>query len=206
MLGHLIALIGLPVLIDIIGRALYGVKHPAAKSASEALGNLGGVLTGGTIPPEQIAQANSNAQQIAQNDYLAYESTLREVNETYRTELSSDDKYVRRMRPTFGYLLAFSWAAQMLGLAYIIVFETEKSVGVLSSMEALSAIWAMGLSVLGVYVYKRSEEKKISSGALIGSAVRQIINPPPPKPNPPAPPVPDKKPAPTRRTNINRRG
>lgn len=201
MLGHLIALIGLPVLIDIIGRALSGVKHPAAKTASDALGNLGGVLTGGAIPPEQIAQANSNAQQIAQNDYLAYESTLREVNETYRAELSSDDKYVRRMRPTFGYLLAFSWAAQMLGLAYIIVFETEKSVGVLSSMEALSAIWAMGLSVLGVYVYKRSEEKKISASALLGSAVRQIIEPQPqPKTEPPTP-VPPQKPKPPRRTH-----
>ena len=203
MLGNLIALIGLPVLIDIIGRALSGMKHPAAKTASDALGNLGGVLTGGAIPPEQIVQANSNAQQIAQNDYLAYESTLREVNETYRAEIASDDKYVRRMRPTFGYLLGLSWAAQMLGLAYIIVFDTEKSVGVLSSMEALSAIWAMGLSVLGVYVYKRSEEKKISSGVLLGSAVRQIIAPPPPKP---APPAPEKKPAPARRTNINRRG
>lgn len=202
MLGHLIALIGLPVLIDIIGRALSGVKHPAAKSASDALDNLGGLLTGGAIPPEQIAQANTHAQQIAQNDYLAYESTLREVNETYRAELSSDDKYVRRMRPTFGYLLAFSWAAQMLGLAYIIVFDTEKSVHVLSSMEALSAIWAMGLSVLGIYVYKRSEEKKTASSALIGSAVRQIIQPPPPKP---APPAPEKKISPARRTNINRR-
>jgi hypothetical protein len=27
-------------------------------------------------------------------------------------------------------------------------------------MGSLSAIWAMGLSVLGIYVYKRSEEKK----------------------------------------------
>lgn len=200
MLGHLIALIGLPVLIDIIGRALSGVKHPAAKTASKALGNLGGALTGGAIPPEQIAQAGRHAEQIAQNDYLAYEAALREVNETWRTEIASSDAYVRRMRPTFGYLLALSWAAQMLGLAYIIVFETEKSAGVLASMDALSAIWAMGFSVLGVYVYKRSEEKKSSAGMLIGSALREIAPPPPPaKPAAPAP-------APARRQNINRRG
>jgi biotin transporter BioY len=68
--------------------------------------------------------------------------------------------YVRRMRPTFGYLMAFTWAAQMLGLAYVLTFETEKAPAVLESMESLSTIWGVGLSVLGIYVYKRSDEKK----------------------------------------------
>lgn len=53
--------------------------------------------------------------------------------------------------------------AVLLGLAYVIVFETEKSGFVLNSMSSLSAIWAMGLSVLGIYVYKRSEEKKVNT-------------------------------------------
>ena len=60
--------------------------------------------------------------------------------------------------------MAFTWAAQMFGIAYIIVFETEKSVFVLNAMGSLSAIWAVGLSVLGIYVYKRSEEKKLHTG------------------------------------------
>jgi biotin transporter BioY len=65
------------------------------------------------------------------------------------------------MRPTFGYLMAITWAAQMLGLAYVIVFETAQAGAVLNAMSALSAIWAVGLSVLGIYVYKRSEDKKL---------------------------------------------
>jgi hypothetical protein len=35
---------------------------------------------------------------------------------------------------------------------------------VIGAMNSLSMIWTVGLSVLGVYVYKRSEEKKASSG------------------------------------------
>jgi hypothetical protein len=31
-------------------------------------------------------------------------------------------------------------------------------------MASLSTIWAVGLSVLGVYIFKRSEDKKIFSG------------------------------------------
>jgi hypothetical protein len=56
--------------------------------------------------------------------------------------------------------MAITWAAQMLGLAYVIVFETEQSGVVLSAMSSLTAIWAVGLSVLGIYVYKRSEDKR----------------------------------------------
>ena len=67
------------------------------------------------------------------------------------------------MRPTFGYLMAGTWAAQMFGLAYVVVFHTEKAANLMHGMASLSTIWAVGLSVLGVYVYKRSEDKKINS-------------------------------------------
>lgn len=68
------------------------------------------------------------------------------------------------MRPTFGYLMAFTWAAQMFAIAYVIVFRTSESYRLLQGMESLGMIWAVGLSVLGVYVYKRSEDKKIIPG------------------------------------------
>ena len=50
----------------------------------------------------------------------------------------------------------------MLALAYVVIFETDKAPDVLNGMDALSAIWAVGLSVLGIYVYKRSEEKRVT--------------------------------------------
>lgn len=64
------------------------------------------------------------------------------------------------MRPTFGYLMALTWAAQMFGIAYIIIFDTERAGVVMAAMGSLSAIWGIGLSVLGIYVYKRSDDKK----------------------------------------------
>lgn len=64
------------------------------------------------------------------------------------------------MRPTFGYLMALTWAAQMFGVAYIMVFRTAEAAVVLQAVESLSMIWTVGLSVLGIYVYKRSDEKR----------------------------------------------
>jgi hypothetical protein len=54
----------------------------------------------------------------------------------------------------------------MFGLAYIIVFQTEKAAYILEGMASLSTIWAVGLSVLGIYVYKRSEDKKVFSNVM----------------------------------------
>lgn len=163
MLGAIIARLGIPVLVSIIGDALGSIDNPSAQSASKALGNFQGALAGGAISAEQLAEANRHAEKMAELKAQENSTALAQINESLRLEASSTDPYVRRMRPTFGYLMAITWAAQMLGLAYVMIFQTEKAPAVLDGMEALSTIWGVGLSVLGIYVYKRSEEKKIVS-------------------------------------------
>ncbi|PZO88352.1 MAG: ribokinase [Micavibrio aeruginosavorus] len=162
MLTTIISRLGLPLLVSVIAGALGKVDNDVAQNASKVLGNLEGAMAGGVISSEQLAEANRHAEEVARLKSQEYETILSEINQTIRAEAASSDIYVRRMRPTFGYLMAITWAAQMLGIAYIMIFETEKAPDVLDAMEALSAIWAIGLSVLGIYVYKRSEEKKVS--------------------------------------------
>ncbi len=162
MLATIISKLGLPLLINVIGGALSRVDNPVAQNASKALENFEDALAGGVITSEQMAEANRHAEKMADLKAKEYETAMTQINETIRTEANSDDVYVRRMRPTFGYLMAITWGVQMLGLSYIMVFQTEKTPIVLEGMESLSTIWAVALSVLGIYVYKRSEEKKTS--------------------------------------------
>lgn len=175
MLGAIIARLGIPVLVSIIGGALGRIDNPAAQSASKALGNFDEALAGGVISAEQMAEANRHAEKMAELKAKENETALAEINQTLRADAASADAYVRRMRPTFGYLMAITWAAQMLGLAYVVIFETDKAPAVLDGMESLSTIWAVGLSVLGVYVYKRSEEKKASSGGLFTKMTEAVM-------------------------------
>ncbi len=172
MLPTIISKLGLPVLISLLGGALGRINNPVAQSASKSLENFEGALAGGVITAEQMAEANRHAEELAKIKAKEYETALSEVNQSIRAELSSTDAYVRRMRPTFGYLMAITWAAQMMALAYVVVFDTDKAKNVLEGMESLTTIWAVGLSVLGIYVYKRSEEKKsgILSNILKSSA------------------------------------
>ena len=162
MIATLLSKIGLPVLIAIVSSALGVVDNPVAKSASGALDKVGEVIRNGGISPEQLAEANRHTEKMAEIEIESYNNNLSEINKSLRAEVASSDKYVRRMRPTFGYLMAFTWAAQMFGIAYVIIFDTDKAGVVMAAMGNLSAIWAVGLSVLGIYVYKRSEEKRDS--------------------------------------------
>ena len=163
MTAPLLLQFGLPILSEIVGSALKQVNHPAAQGAAASLGKLNELLTTGRITPEQLTEANRHAEKLAEMKMTEQQAAYEQVNESLRTEVASSDAYVRRMRPTFGYLMAFTWAAQMFAIAYVIVFRTSESSMVLQAMESLGMIWGIGLSVLGVYVYKRSEEKKIAT-------------------------------------------
>lgn len=183
MLATIIGKIGLPALVGLIGAALGRINNPVAKGAADALDSFQNAFAQGAITAEQMAEANRHAEEVARIKSKEYETILSEINESLRTEAGSSDAYVRRMRPTFGYLMAITWAAQMLALAYIVVFETDKAPSVLGGMESLSTIWGVGLSVLGIYVYKRSEEKKaLPAPASLASAPAPQKVPAPPKP------------------------
>lgn len=163
MLTTILSKVGLPFLIEFLTQALGRIDHPAAQSATKALEEVEGALAGGLISPEQMAEANRHAEAMASIKLKEYETSMAQINESIRAEVLSSDKYVRRMRPTFGYLMAVTWALQMGGLSYVIIFHTDRAAQLMHGMASLSTIWAVGLSVLGVYIYKRSEDKKIFS-------------------------------------------
>jgi hypothetical protein len=160
MLSSILTKVGFPVILEIVRRSLEKIDNPVAQNAAKALNEFEAAIAGGLISPDQMAEANRHAEKMAELKSKEFEAVLSEVNQSLRAEVASNDAYVRRMRPTFGYLMAMTWAAQMFAAAYVIIFETEKAPLILQSMGSLSAIWAVGLSVLGIYVYKRSEDKK----------------------------------------------
>jgi hypothetical protein len=90
-------------------------------------------------------------------------------------EGASEDAYVRRMRPTFGYIMAFTWLAQMGAIAWVIVADPVQANLIITAMTSLGTIWSVGLSVLGIYVYKRSEDKRIAAGEIPGPGPISVL-------------------------------
>lgn len=164
MLEAILSKLGLPFLISAVSKALGGIDNPVAKTASESLSKVEQAIANGTITIEQTQEANRHIERLSEIDGEA----LKAINESLRAEIASSDPYVRRMRPTFGYLMALTWTLQMSAVAYVMVFETARASVVVNAVESLSSIWAVALSVLGLYVYKRSEDKKSVSGIAQG--------------------------------------
>lgn len=164
MFETVLSKLGLPVLVALLGGALSKVDNPVAQGAADALNQLEDAIASGTMTPEEAAEANRHLEKMEELKGQELAAIISEINQSVRAEVASNDPYVRRMRPTFGYLMAVTWAMQMGALAYVIVFDTARANIVLQAMESLGTIWAVGLSVLGIYVYKRSEDKRIQQG------------------------------------------
>ena len=158
MLETIVGKLGLSFLTRTLSRVLGTIDNDMAQNAARVLENVENEIAKGAITIDQIKEANRHIETLAAQDGEA----LKTINQSLQAEVASVDPYVRRIRPTFGYLMALTWAAQMFAVAYIMVFETDKASLVIEAIESLSAIWAVGLSVLGIYVYKRSEDKKTS--------------------------------------------
>lgn len=157
-----IAKVGIPVILEGLKTALSKINNPVSQGASAAIGSVLDAMSAGAITPEQATEMNRHFEKLAEMESAENRTTVEQVNQSLRAEVASSDLYVRRMRPTFGYLMAFTWAAQMFAVAYVIIFKTNQASIVVDALSSLGTIWTVGLSVLGIYVYKRSEEKKVN--------------------------------------------
>jgi hypothetical protein len=160
MIPALLASIGLPILAQAVTDGLRKIDNPIARAAADALDQVGGAIKNGQISLDEVKEANRHLEAMAALESAESKTALEQVNASLRAEVASEDKYVRRMRPTFGYIMAATWGAQMLSIAYTILADPQNAGAVMNGMADLSAIWSVGLAVLGIYVYRRSGEKR----------------------------------------------
>jgi len=171
---------GLPLLGSLIGGP-----------AGAAVGTLIASALGVKDTPEAVAQALNDPQAMIklrelelnhekdlQQMYLVAESTnLLAVNETYRSEIASSDWYVRRMRPTFGYLVALTLTLQVSMGCYVVGWEPIAMPAYATFITALNVPMGAALAVLGVYVNGRTKEKAMDAGVVPSEGlVSRIMN------------------------------
>ena len=145
--------------------SVLGVENNAA-SVFEALQDPAALL--------KIKQLETSHKEKILAMHLAAETKqISEVNATMRAEAAASDPYVRRWRPTWGYVTAGSWAMQSLAIfcvcmAAIFSDDAAKASalfnGAATLAGALTAQWSVALAVLGVNVYKRSDDKAVAAG------------------------------------------
>ena len=161
----------------LIGTALGGPVAPVVGAiVSHALGTDNtpdAVAEALKVDPEALAKIKQaeieNATELKRIILENETKQLAEINATYRTELASNDPYVRRMRPTFGYVLAGTLVLQTIGLIGFVAAAFHYSIDLTLTLNSirdivgeLAMIDAPAMAVLGVYVKKRSDDKVVA--------------------------------------------
>ncbi|MGF1761360.1 holin family protein [Photobacterium sagamiensis] len=90
--------------------------------------------------------------------------SLTQQHATMQAELASNDPYVRRWRPTFGYAMCLAWSLLFFGLAFAMVFYPKQAAEVVNSVVALTPLFSVALAVLGINIHKRSLDKQVVAG------------------------------------------
>ncbi|MEI8609948.1 3TM-type holin [Enterovibrio norvegicus] len=93
---------------------------------------------------------------------------------TQQAELASNDAYVRRWRPTFGYAMCLAWSLLFFGLAYALVFHPKEAASNVNAVVALTPLFSVALAVLGISIHKRSQDKQVAKGILPSGALGTI--------------------------------
>lgn len=145
-------------------------KLTGADSGETALAKL-------SQDPEMVLRLQRELMQVERDELAAETERLSRINETMRAEIASDDPYVRRWRPYWGYWTARAWVAQVAATVAAIIASAVLAIigrasdaaillkAVAELSEASFAAWAVALSVLGLQVYKRSQDKQVKAGA-----------------------------------------
>lgn len=186
----------------IVAKAAPLVGSMLGGPAGGAVGGLVAKVLGTDATPDAIGEAlkadpaalervrkleMENEQELTRMHLEAETSRLTQVNKTMRAEAASNDGYVRRWRPTFGYAVALAWVVQAFGIIGACLYaaiasptEAGPIINAVGNMvSALGMQWAVALSVLGVNVAKRSQDKQVAAGqqpggGLLGALAKRL--------------------------------
>jgi len=164
---------------ETVGQAAPMVGGLLAGPAGSSAGRLVASALGVENKPDAVKTAINNdpkwkvklkqleqehARELRRMSLEAETARLAEINATMRAEAKADDAYVRRWRPTFGYIAALSMAALMGGIVYVMVAEPQYTAEIVRAVAAIQPLLATMLAVLGVNIDRRSKDKQVQKG------------------------------------------
>lgn len=159
------------------GPAAGGITAGAARMVTGLLGieNSPEALVGALQDPAKLAELKridndhrleleKLRMQAEAADAAEKTARLVEINRTIRAEAASNDAYVRRWRPTFGYLMALAWLLQSGAIGWALVNDLSQAGEMAQAVTALTPMWSVALAILGINVHKRSQDKRVAAG------------------------------------------
>lgn len=114
--------------------------------------------------PALLVQFQAQAAQLAIEELRAETEQLKTINETMRAEYANGNLFKSGWRPYIGWIFGTAFGFQMFAASAVIFFKPEQAAGVLNGLAGLGVLWGVALTVLGVNINKRSQDKQAAAG------------------------------------------
>ncbi len=149
------------------------------ETTAEQVVSVAKKLTGLDSPDDAIAKIKSDPTlqiefQRAMNPVIIARlenqtKQLTEINTTIRAELDSNDKFKSYWRPGFGWSLLITWTLLMLAIIFVLCWVVVTNpadigkvfTGLSNALGPISMMWGVALTILGVNISKRSQDKMV---------------------------------------------
>ncbi|MGF1764913.1 3TM-type holin [Aliivibrio kagoshimensis] len=141
-----------------------GVENTPQAIEQELMNNPDALLALKSLEMEHQVELKQLALEHAKLESEERKLALTQQHATMQAELASNDPYVRRWRPTWGYSMCAAWVMLFLGVAFVMVFHPKEAANVMNSVVAMTPLFGIGLAVLGINIHKRSQDKQVSLG------------------------------------------
>lgn len=166
---------------NMVGKAAPLVGTLLGGPAGGAVGGMVAKALGTENDPEKIQEAiNNNPEALnkiremetrnqVELEKLATKTEIARIEqqaETHRKAIESNDPYVRRVRPTFGYVVAASILAESAALTYAVLWDPSAMELAVTYVEAIAMPQSLAIAAFGVYVKKRSDDKEVERTGL----------------------------------------
>lgn len=110
------------------------------------------------------------AQAAITSDLTMFEQT----HQTIRAELATEDKFKSYWRPAFGYAMVLSWLMVWGGIMFTIFSDPANANLVINALSSTTVLWGVALSVLGVQIHKRSQDKQVAAGEKVNGFLGSV--------------------------------
>ncbi|EGQ9843740.1 hypothetical protein FYU92_06580 [Vibrio cholerae] len=153
-----------------------GVEHTPEAIEAEIRRNPDALLKITEMESEERIRLRELTYQQAELESTERKLALTEQHKTMQAELASDDAYVRRWRPTFGYAVCLAWSSLFFGICLLMIIHPEYTEQAFTGAAKLTGLFSVALTVLGLNIHKRSQDKQVSAGVVPAGVLGSIAS------------------------------
>jgi len=157
-------------------------KGPSAENVANQVLDVAKQVTGHPDPETAMQQIESDPtlklkfielmNPILEKELEEDTKRLQTVNDTMRVEYQTQGLWKSGWRPWFGWVAGTTWGIQAISFVVICIYaivadpaNAFKTIDAMAQLAgAMTIVWGIALSVLGVNITKRSQDKQVAAG------------------------------------------